>query len=152
MKRPFLEAWLLCGVLDIAYAAAAAQVMGRSPLAMLRAIAAGPFGNRALEWGVLGSAAGLAIHFAIMAAMVAGGFWLARRTLFGEISPWKAGIFYGLMLYSVMAGIVLKWRYGLPFPNPDRMRLAIDLFPHVFLVGVPTFLIARRAMNTSPSS
>lgn len=152
MRRAFCNAWLICGGLDLAYAAATALATGRSTLAMLRGIASGPFGNRALEWGLLGSALGLIVHFAIMAAMVAGGFWLARRTLLGEISPWKAGIFYGLVLYSVMAGIVLQWRFGVPFPSPDRLKLANELFPHVFLVGVPIFLIARRAMNTSPAS
>ena len=152
LRRAFAQTWLLCGSLDIAYAAATALWLGRSPMAMLRAVATGPFGDAARDWGLIGSALGLVTHFAIMAAMVAAGFWLASKTLLGEIAAWKAGTCYGLALYAVMAGIVLQWRFGTPFPEPDRLKLAGELFPHVFLVGIPTFHLARRAMNTSPAA
>ena len=151
MRRPFLTAWLLCGSLDMLYAAATSLVAGHGPLAMLRAVASGPFGDAARNWGLAGSALGLLVHFAIMAAMVAAGFWLARKTPLGEIAPWKAGTLYGLALYGVMAGIVLQLRFGTEFPSPDKLKLANELLPHVFLVGIPIFYLARRAMNTSPA-
>ncbi|MEQ1499511.1 MAG: hypothetical protein ABL914_12725 [Novosphingobium sp.] len=150
MRAACVKAWLLCGTLDILYAAATSLMLGRSPLAMLRAVASGPFGDGARDWGLAGSALGLTTHFGIMAAMVAAGFWLARKTPLGEIAPWKAGTLYGLVLYGVMAGIVLQMRFGSEFPSPDKLKLANELFPHVVLVGIPIFMFARRAMNTSP--
>ena len=150
MRRLFLTAWLLCASLDILYAAATSLVVGHGPLAMLRAVASGPFGDAAHDWGLGGSALGLLVHFAIMAAMVASGFWLARKSPLGDIAPWKAGTLYGLVLYGVMAGVVLHLRFGGTFPSPDKLKLAQELFPHVFLVGIPIFYLARRAMNTSP--
>ena len=152
MRRPFLTAWLLCGSLDMLYAAATSLVAGHGPLAMLRAVASGPFGDAARNWGLAGSALGLLVHFAIMAAMVASGFWLARKSPLGDIAPWKAGTLYGLLLYGVMAGVVLQLRFGTEFPSPDKLKLARELFPHVVLVGMPIFYLARRAMNTSPTA
>jgi hypothetical protein len=152
VRRPFLMAWLLCGGLDILYAAGTSLATSRSPLAMLRTVASGPFGDAARDWGLAGSALGLIVHFAIMAAMVATGFWLAQRSPLREIAPWKAGTLYGLVLYGVMAGIVLQLRFGSEFPSPDKLKLANELFPHVFLVGIPIFIFARRAMNTSPAA
>jgi hypothetical protein len=69
---------------------------------------------------------------------------LFRRTPLGEAKPWLAGTLYGLALYGVMYGIVLPARFGAPFPNPDKLALALGLFPHIALVGIPMALILRR--------
>ncbi len=143
MRKVWIKVWLICGMLDISYAAGTSLVLGRSPLAMLRGIASGPFGKAATEWGLAGSALGLAVHFALMADIVAAGFWLARKTPLGTIAPWKAGTFFGLGIFSVMYGLVLQLRFGTPFPDPDRLKLANELFPHVFLVGIPLFHLFR---------
>lgn len=112
-------------------------------------VASGPFGDSVNSWGAGGVLAGLAVHFAIMAAMVVTGFLLARKTPLGEVAPWKSGTLYGLALYGLMYGIVLHTRFGVPFPNPDRIKVILGLFPHIFLVGIPIFILAKRAMNTS---
>ncbi len=149
--NPLAALWLrltaLCGAADLAYALIAAMLMGGSPNATLLRIAAGPFGEAALGWGLGGAVLGAAIHFALMAVMTAVGLALARETILGEVTPWKAGTLYGLALYLVMYGLVLPWRFGVPFPNPDRLRLAIGLFPHVAFVGLPIFILARRAFG-----
>ena len=43
-----------------------------------------------------------------------------------------------------MYGLILHLRFGAPFPNPDRVKLAIGLFPHIFLVGIPLFTLFRK--------
>ena len=48
------------------------------------------------------------------------------------------------ILYSLMYGLVLPWRFGTAFPDPDRLRTALTLFPHVALVGIPVFWLVRR--------
>lgn len=78
-RSPLLFAWLLCGTLDIAYAAVWSVLAGSNPGKMLRGVAKGPFGDGAGDWGLGGALAGLATHFAIMFAMVAFWFFAARR-------------------------------------------------------------------------
>ena len=72
---PFFFAWALCGTLDILYAAVWSVLAGSDPGRMLRGVAKGPFGDGAADWGAAGALAGLATHYAIMAAMV--GVWFA---------------------------------------------------------------------------
>ena len=153
MRALFVKLWLLCGSLDALYATALTMVRGKgNVVGMWSGVAAGPFGDGASAWGAGGLIAGLVVHFAIMAAMVAAGLYLARNTQLGEVAPWKAGTAYGLVLYGIMYGIVLHWRFDQPFPNPDKMKVALGLFPHIFFVGLPIFYLARRTMNTSPAS
>lgn len=144
-RRLFLKAWLLCGSLDAAYATILTLVRGTGDVGgVWRGVASGPFGNAADTWGLGGALAGLGVHFAIMAAMVAIGLWLARQSPLAGVPPWKAGTLYGFVLYTVMYGLVLPQRFGVPFPNPDKVKLALALFPHVFLVGIPMFALFRR--------
>ena len=150
MRGLFLKLWLLCGALDAAYATALTLVRGKGDVVgMWSGVAAGPFGDGAGSWGLTGLLAGLTVHFAIMAVMVAVGIWLAQKTMLGEIAPWKAGTFFGLIAYCVMYGLVLPQRFGVPFPNPDKVKLLLALFPHVFFVGLPIFTLARRTARPS---
>ncbi len=149
MRNPFVKVWLLCGSLDALYATILAAVRGGNMAEVWTGVASGPFGDNANSWGAGGVLTGLAVHFAIMAAMVAVGLWLARKTPLGEVAPWKSGTLYGLALYGLMYGVVLHSRFGVPFPNPDRIKLILGLFPHIFFVGIPIFVFAQKAMNTS---
>lgn len=150
MRGLFLKLWLLCGTLDALYATGLDLLRGKAdPLALWRGVASGPFGDGANGWGLGGALAGLTVHFAIMAAMVAVGIWLARKSPLGDVAVWKGGTFFGLMAYCVMYGLVLPWRFGVPFPNPDKVKLLLALFPHVFFVGLPIFHFARRTPQPS---
>ncbi len=143
------QIWLLCGTLDAVFATALAALRGGDVLGVWRGVASGPFGDAASNWGWAGVVVGLLVHFAIMAVMVAVGLRLARNGPLGDIAPWKAGTLYGLVLYGAMYGLVLQWRFGAPFPNPDKLKLAIGLFPHIFLVGIPLFYLIRRTRRPS---
>ena len=149
MNRLFVKAWLLCSVLDGIYATLLAAVSGGNGGDVWRFVASGPFGDAAKAWSLAGVAAGLATHFVIMAALVAGGFLLAYRSQIGTLAPWKAGTLYGLIIYGIMYGIVLQARFGIPFPNPDKLKVALGLLPHIAFVGIPIFVLTQRAMNTS---
>lgn len=143
--RPALFAWALCGTLDIAYAAVSSVVQGGTVSGMLHAVASGPFGDRARDWGAAGAVAGLGVHFAIMGAMVAAWFFVARRWRALTAWPWwLTGTLYGLLLYVVMNGVVLPLRFGSPFPPADFIKGAVALFPHIFFVGWPLAWLARK--------
>ena len=139
MRLLFARIWLLCGALDALYATVMTMARGADIAAMWRGVAVGPFGEGARDWGLAGSLAGLGVHFAIMAAMVAVGMGLARGTRLGQVAPWKAGTLYG----------VAPQRFGVPFPNPDRIKLALGLLPHIVLVGIPIFALIRRTPQPS---
>jgi hypothetical protein len=142
---PFVFAWLLCGTLDIVYAAVASVLQGRTVSGMLHAVASGPFGDGARSWGIGGDIAGLATHFAIMGAMVAAWFFVARRWSGLTAMPWwLSGTLYGLLLYVIMNAIVLPLRFGLPIPSTDMVNDAIALFPHIVFVGWPLAWLTRK--------
>jgi len=146
--KPVVFAWLLCGTLDIVYAAVSSLLQGGTVSSMLHAVASGPFGDAARGWGIGGDIAGLATHYAIMGAMVAAWFFVARRwTALTEWPWWLTGTIYGLILYYIMNGIVLPLRFGLPFPPTDLVKGAIALFPHIFFVGWPLAWLTRKGGN-----
>ena len=149
LRQIWLKAWLLCGTLDALYATIVTLLRGGTAAQTWLSVASGPFGDRAAAWGLPGVLAGLAVHYALMAVMVAAGLWLARKTRLGEVATWKAGTLYGLALYYLMYGLVLPQRFGVPFPDPDRIKVALGLFPHVFLIGLPLFTLFKRTPQPS---
>jgi hypothetical protein len=143
--RPILVATLICGTLDILLAIFLTVSRGREPAAMLRYVASGPF-PAAAEWGAAGSALGLAVHFTLMAIMVA--IFVAavrgRPTLLDR--PAISGTVYGLITYVAMNLIVVPLRFPAVFP-PKPLSIATQLFAHIALVGLPTAFIARRYLR-----
>ena len=148
-RQIWLRAWLICGALDALWASMLTVVRGGKLAEVWLFVASGPFGDGALDWGLLGVLAGLAVHFALMAVMAGAGLWLARKTMLGQVAAWKAGTLYGLVLFFVMYGLVLPQRFGIPFPDPDRFRVALGLFPHIFLIGLPMFYLFKRTLRPS---
>ena len=143
LRRLWLKVWLLCGTLDALYATILTTLRGGSAAQVWLFVASGPLGDSAAGWGLTGVIAGLAVHFALMAVMTGAGLWLARKTMLGAVATWKAGTVYGLALYYIMYGIVLPQRFGVAFPDPDRIKVALGLFPHIFLVGLPMFTLFK---------
>lgn len=141
--RRIVVATLIAGTLDIAMAAIETALAGRPVAGMLRTVASGPFPG-AHNWGAAGAAAGLLVHFAIMAAMVAA-FMLARGRLAAiRANPVAAGLVYGVVLWLVMYGLVLPLRFGVAFPSAVPLDIVKQLFAHVVLVGLPIGLVARK--------
>lgn len=138
-----LVATLAAETLDIAMAALDTAFAARPVLGMLSAVASGPFPG-AREWGAAGAAAGLLVHFAIMAAMVSVFMLAYARLAWVRAYPLLAGAGYGVGLWLVMYGVVLPLRFGAAFPSADPVEIAKQLFAHVVLVGVVLGLVARR--------
>jgi hypothetical protein len=135
----------MCGTLDITYAGIVALAKGGTIPELLLGVASGPFGNDAVHWGVVGSLLGLSTHFTIMAAMAASFFLIVRQPWLRDGNRWLLGALYGAVLYGVMYCIVLAMRYPANFPQTDPKKIAISLFPHIFLVGIPMALIENRS-------
>ena len=142
---PIIVATLICGTLDILFAVILTLLRGKSPAAMLRFVASGPFPS-ATDWGVAGSLLGLAVHFTLMAMMVAVFVIAARSRPHLLDMPFRAGLAYGVITYFVMNLIVLPLRFPAAWP-PKPLAIATQLFAHIVLVGLPTAYIARRNLR-----
>jgi hypothetical protein len=143
ISKPILIATLVCGTLDILLAILLSIWRGREPAVMLRFVASGPF-PPATDWGAAGSVLGLAVHFALMAIMVAIFVFIARERPSLLDRPIFAGIAYGLITYAVMNLVVLPVRFPAAWP-PKTLAITTQLFAHIVLVGLPTAFIARRS-------
>lgn len=151
MIRTVALATFIAGTLDITMAAVDASMKGGNATGMLRSVASGPFPG-AGDWGAPGAAAGLGVHFAIMAAM-ATVFALASRHLsIVRARPLLAGAVYGFALWLLMYGVVLPIRFGAPFPSPDPVEIAKELFAHVVLVGMTISLVTDKLLGAPKAS
>ena len=143
--KPLATATLVCGTLDILFATMLTLLRSKEPAAMLRFVASGPF-PAATEWGAAGSLLGLAVHYTLMAIMVAIFILAARRVPALADSPLLWGLIYGLVTYGVMNLIVVPLRFPAAWP-PKALSIGTQLFAHIVLVGIPTSLIARRYLR-----
>jgi hypothetical protein len=146
LAKPILVATFVCGTLDILFAVMLTLLRGKDPAAMLRFVASGPF-PQATGWGAGGSLLGLAVHFTLMAIMVAFFVFVAsagRRHLLDM--PWRAGVAYGLVTYAVLDLIVVPLRFPAAWP-PQPLSIGTQLFAHIVLVGLPTAFITHRYLR-----
>ena len=143
MLRPILIATAIAGTLDLLSAFVFAGLAGMTPAGVLLYVASGPFGDAptaTIGW----AAAGLLIHFAIMACMAAAYVFVAPRIPALLRHPFAAGLGYGVLLWILMYWIVkpLRWPEA-PLPG-SLYAVANQLFSHCTLVGLPIALVASR--------
>lgn len=140
--RKIVMATLVAGTLDILSACVYTLIAGRAPINMLKGLASAVLGDGAVKGGIGVALAGLLLHFAIMAVMVAF-FVIAANRLPVLKARWLlAGIAYGVGLWAVMNLVVLPLRFGWhPF---TPLGLAEQFFSHIVLVGIPIAWFAKR--------
>lgn len=143
--KPIIVATLVCGTLDIVYAMILTLLRGKQIGNMLRFVASGPFPD-AVQSGAAGALLGLAVHYTLMAIMVAVFVIAARQVRHILDIPLRAGITYGVISWAVMNLVVVPLRFHTPFP-PPALSIALQLFAHIALVGLPTAYISRRYLR-----
>jgi hypothetical protein len=146
LLRPILIGGIAAGALDIVYACTHfGMTLGVSPVRVCQTVASGILGKEAARAGGLETAAlGLGLHF-IMATMMAAFFVvLASRISLLTRYAWITGPVYGLGLYYVMNYIVLPMSNAAQNGLPQGQYLVGALFTHLFFVGLPIALIAKR--------
>lgn len=142
MLRTFALVTAICGTLDILFAVLLTLWNGRAPGAMLRFVASGPF-PQATGWGASGSFLGVVVHFVLMALMV-GAFLVAARNYPAVLEkPFLSWLVFALASYAVMNLAIVPLRFPAAWP-PTPINVGTQLFAHLFLVALPTVLIARR--------
>jgi hypothetical protein len=143
--KPIIVATLVCGTLDILFAMILTVLRGRHIPDMLRFVASGAFAN-ATQWGAGGALLGLAVHFTLMAIMVAVFVLVAPKLPHNLGMPFRAGVAYGVVTYAVMNLVVVPLRFPAAWP-PTKLAIATQLFAHIVLVGLPTAYITRRYLR-----
>jgi uncharacterized membrane protein YagU involved in acid resistance len=142
--RAILIAMVIAGTLEILAAFAFAIMAGGSPLGVLRGIG-GAFLDSEAVGPITLAVAGLVLHFAIVTVMATVYLVLAGRIGLLNRLAVLSGVGYGLILWGVMCWVILPWRWPTLFPVTDRTEVAMQLFSHVVLVGIPIALVARSA-------
>jgi hypothetical protein len=141
---------LIAGVLDgldaVVYYG---WVSGVTPTRLFQHIASGLLGVSAFSGSRATTLLGVACHFTI-AIGAAAVFYAGSRVIpFLAQKPWIAGPVFGLCVYLVMHYIVVP-SSAVPLRRTPMVgwELADQLFSHMFFVGLPIALIARRSAHT----
>lgn len=135
---------LVAGTLDILYAFVFWHFRDVVPGAILRSVASGVLGAAAYEGGTPAALLGLGLHFVIALGWAALFYVAARR--FSALVRHAAvtGMLYGVGVYVLMNYVVVPLSASPLTPPHDPVVVVGGVFAHVFLIGLPIALIARR--------
>ena len=145
MLKPIAIATAISGSLDILFAMILTLAFGRQISGMLRYVGSGPF-PQAMDMGATGAILGLVVHFALMAMMATVLMFYLRANPAQLDNAIMVGLVYGLITYVVMNLVVVPLRFGTPLP-PKTLSIATQLFAHIFLVGIPMALVAKKYLR-----
>lgn len=143
----------IAGALDIIYAITFSYaVRGTPPERLLQFIASGLLGASAFEGGTSAAALGLVLHFLIM-FVIAAVFYVASRHLpVLTQRPVVAGIVYGIVVFAVMNFIVLPLSALPQKVTFSPLGTSTNLLSHMFFIGVPIALAARKSLKAAPAA
>ena len=143
-----LVAGLIAGTFDITYACIFSYVRrGVTPGAVFRSVASGALGPSARDGGIKIAILGLGFHF-LIALIWASIYFLASRVLpFMITHPIISGILYGLCVYLVMYGIVLRVSaiHATAYPWSYQWPVLIgNVLIHTLGIGLSIALVVRK--------
>jgi hypothetical protein len=134
---------LIAGVCDLTYAITFHSAHGIKPIRIPQSIASGLLGMTSYENGWLSASFGVALHFFI-AFSAAAIYYLASRKLriLLRAAP-VCGMLYGAAIFLFMRWVVLPLSAAPHFKSTPLANWT-DFAVHVFLIGLPIALMARR--------
>jgi hypothetical protein len=143
-----LVAGLIAGTFDITYACIFSYVRrGVTPGAVFRSVASGALGPSARDGGIKIAILGLGFHF-LIALIWASIYFLASRVLpFMIRHAIISGILYGLCVYLVMYGIVLRVSaiHATAYPWSYQWPVLIgNVLIHTLGIGLTIALVTRK--------
>jgi hypothetical protein len=145
---------VFAGTCDITYATTFSYFRsGVAPSRILKFVASGALGKEALDGGAGTAALGLGFHYLNAFLITAGLFAVAWQSdwVRGTIArrPLASGLGFGAFVYVAMTfGVVQLSRIG-PRPAPAPAVWVSGLLVHMFLIGLPMVIAARRAFAES---
>jgi hypothetical protein len=143
-----LAGGLIAGTLDILYAYMFWAVKIQIPAQRIfQDVAAGLLGEASFQGGWSTAALGLALHFLIAITTAVVYYLVALRWPLLWRHPLLCGPIYGLLVYGVMNYIVLPLSAA-GSGSKDPLWIGLSILVHMFLIGVPCAVFARRAVLT----
>ena len=112
---------------------------------VLQSVAGGLLGKAAYDGGIGTAALGFLLHFSIAFSWAAIFYAASRRIPFLTRRPAVAGPLFGVVIYLVMYFAVIPLSAYPRKVTYTPFIVGINLFVHMFLIGLPIALAARRA-------
>jgi hypothetical protein len=151
--RWLIAGWLIAGTCDITYAITYSFLRrGVAPSRVLQSVASGALGRSAYDGRLATAALGLGFHFLFAFIFTCAFFVAASRVAVLTRRPILTGVVYGIGIFAVMNNIVIPLSRIGPRPVPPMIALAPEVLVHMFLIGLPIALAARRAFGGARSS
>jgi len=146
--KTILLAGFAGGLGDILYAFTVWGIRGVSPVRIAQSIAGGWLGRDAAVAGGLATATlGMVSHFGICIVAAALYYQVATRWRFLVERPYVSAFVFGIGMYIAMVYVIVPLSAA-PGGFPRfGWNMAVALFPHIFLVGIPFALITRRELR-----
>jgi len=144
---------LIAGTCDITYAITSSFLRrGVAPSRVLQSVASGALGRSAYDGGAATAALGLGFHYLFAFSFTCAFFLAASRFAGLTRRPIATGAVYGVGIFAVMNYIVIPLSRIGPRPILPMVVLVPEVLVHMFLIGVPIALAARRAFGRARSS
>lgn len=143
---PIVLGGLIAGVCDITYAVVFWAFRGASAERVFQSVASGLLGMKAFDGGLATAALGLGLHFLIALILAFIFYGASTRIPVLVRRPVIIGAVYGFAVFWVMNLVVLPLS---AFPRKVTfvpLVVITGLLVHMFLIGVPIALGARRAL------
>ena len=143
-----LIAGLVAGFFDITYACIFFGLRNHvTPIRILQSVARGALGQNAFEGGLQTAILGLFFHFLIALILAAIYFFASRVFRFMITHAVISGLLYGLGVYLVMYGIVMRFSAihsrVLPWQYPWAVLIP-NVLIHMIGIGLTIALIVRK--------
>jgi uncharacterized membrane protein YagU involved in acid resistance len=142
-----LAGGLVAGTLDIVYACVFWGLRADVPAQRIfQSVASGLLGQASFDGGWSTAALGLALHFFIATSMSVTYYLVALRWPLLHQRPVLSGAAYGTLLYLIMNYVVVPLSAAPRSSSKNALWIALSVLVHMFLIGVPIALFARRAI------
>lgn len=146
LGRAIFWGGLACGVLDIAYAFAFYGARGVLPVRLLQGIASGLLGPAAFRYGMATALLGLLLHFTVAFGAAITYCLASQRLKWMILRAFSSGLLFGVAVYLFMNFVVIPLSLIHRWPTFGKL-FAVNLIEHMFIVGLPIALAARKFMG-----
>lgn len=148
--KTILLAGFVGGLGDILYAFTVWGIRGVPPIRIAQSVAGGWLGrDAAMAGGMSAATLGMVSHFGICLIAAALYYAVATRWRLLVDRPYLSAFAFGIGMYITMVYVIVPLSAA-PGGFPKfGWNMAVALFPHIFLVGIPFALITRRALRAA---
>lgn len=143
-----LAGGVVVGTIDIIYACVFWALKADVPAQRIfQSVASGLLGEASFDGGWNTAALGLALHFFNAISMSVVYYLVAVRWPLLRDRVVACGLGYGLLLYGIMNYVVIPLSAVPQSGSKNALWIGVSILVHMFLIGLPIALFARRAFR-----